>query len=77
VGISEKFYSYRIKGILVNYKGNWIYCYKLEGRPDIVKVSFIWFEKGSKEFVDFNPLKVLDIPNLLDNSMDHSFPLKH
>jgi len=69
---SEKFHSHGTEGILVGYEGNRIYRCKLEGRPDIVRVSSIRFEEGSEEFVDSNPLEVLDIPNLLDDLMDHS-----
>jgi Reverse transcriptase (RNA-dependent DNA polymerase) len=69
---SEKFYSHGTEGILVGYEGNRIYRCKLEGRPDIVRVSSIRFEEGSEEFADSNPLEVFDIPNLLDDSIDHS-----
>ena len=69
---SEKFAFRGTKGILVSYKGNWIYHCKLNDRPDIVRVSSIRFEEGSEDFVDSNPLEVFSIPDLLDDSMDYS-----
>ena len=69
---SEKFALRGTEGILVGYEGNRIYRCKLDDRPDIVRVSSIQFEEGSEDFVDSNPLEVFSIPDLLDDSMDHS-----